>query len=71
MTSQMQGTVLKVLVQVGDQVQVGDPIAVMEAMKMEVTLAAERAGPVTAVHVTGGQSVRPGEVLVVIGEGSA
>jgi acetyl-CoA/propionyl-CoA carboxylase biotin carboxyl carrier protein len=69
--SQMQGTVLKVLVQVGDQVQAGDPIAVMEAMKMEVTLAAERPGPVTAVHVTGGQSVRPGEVLVVIGEGTA
>jgi acetyl-CoA/propionyl-CoA carboxylase biotin carboxyl carrier protein len=70
-TSQMQGTVLKVLVQVGDQVQVGDPVAVMEAMKMELTLAAECAGPVVAVHVTGGQAVRPGEVLVVIGEATA
>jgi urea carboxylase len=67
----MQGTVLKVLVQVGDQVQVGDPVAVMEAMKMELTLAAECAGAVVAVHVTGGQAVRPGEVLVVIGEATA
>jgi acetyl-CoA/propionyl-CoA carboxylase biotin carboxyl carrier protein len=69
--SQMQGTVVKVLVGVGDRVAVGDPVCVMEAMKMEVTLAAERAGPVVAVHVTGGQAVRPGDVLVVIGEGAA
>jgi acetyl-CoA/propionyl-CoA carboxylase biotin carboxyl carrier protein len=68
--SQMQGTVLKVLVQVGDRVQVGDPVAVMEAMKMEVTLAAQRAGAVATVHVTDGQSVRPGDVLVVIAEGA-
>jgi acetyl-CoA/propionyl-CoA carboxylase biotin carboxyl carrier protein len=69
--SQMQGTVLKVLVQVGDQVSVGDPVCVMEAMKMEVTLAAERAGAVAAVQVRDGQAVRPGDVLVTIGEAAA
>jgi biotin carboxyl carrier protein len=43
----------------------------MEAMKMEVTLAAERAGAVAAVQVRDGQAVRPGDVLVTIGEAAA
>ncbi|MGE4567530.1 MAG: acetyl-CoA carboxylase biotin carboxylase subunit, partial [Acidimicrobiales bacterium] len=46
-TVPMQGTIVKVLVEVGDTVEAGDPICVLEAMKMENSIAAEKAGTVT------------------------
>jgi acetyl-CoA/propionyl-CoA carboxylase biotin carboxyl carrier protein len=69
-TSAMQASVIKVLVEVGDEVSAGQTVCVLEAMKMELTLTAGAAGTVAAVHVTQGQSVRPGEVLVVVDPGS-
>jgi acetyl-CoA/propionyl-CoA carboxylase biotin carboxyl carrier protein len=64
----MQGTILKVVVEEGAGVSVGDPIVVLEAMKMETTIAATRAGTVTEVRVSGGENVGAGQVLAVIEE---
>jgi acetyl-CoA/propionyl-CoA/long-chain acyl-CoA carboxylase, biotin carboxylase, biotin carboxyl carrier protein len=62
----MQGTVVKVLVGEGDEVRIGDPVVVLEAMKMENQLLAERDGRVTDVRVGPGDSVGPGDVLLEI-----
>jgi len=62
----MQGTIVKVLVQEGDTVEVGQTVCVLEAMKMENNIAADRAGTVKDVKVEPGQSVGSGDVVVVI-----
>ncbi len=62
----MQGTVVKVLVEVGDAVEVGQTICVLEAMKMENNVNAEKAGTVTELKVAAGASVGPGDVIAVI-----
>jgi acetyl-CoA/propionyl-CoA carboxylase, biotin carboxylase, biotin carboxyl carrier protein len=65
-TVPMQGTIVKVLVEVGQAVEVGQPVCVLEAMKMENNIAADKAGTVTEVKVAAGQSVGSGDVVVVI-----
>jgi acetyl-CoA/propionyl-CoA carboxylase biotin carboxyl carrier protein len=65
-TVPMQGTVVKVVVEVGQQVEAGDTVIVLEAMKMENNVVAERAGTVTEVRVEAGQSIGGGEVVAVI-----
>ena len=60
----MPGKVLKVLVHVGDMVEAGQPMVVLEAMKMETTLAAESAAIVKQVRVEEGQTVDHGAVLI-------
>ncbi len=62
----MQGTIVKVLVEVGQEVEVGQPVCVLEAMKMENNIPADRAGTVTEIKVAPGQSVGSGDVVVVI-----
>jgi acetyl-CoA/propionyl-CoA carboxylase biotin carboxyl carrier protein len=62
----MQGTIVKVLVAVGDAVEVGQTICVLEAMKMENNVSAEKAGTVSEVRVQAGESVGPGDVIAVI-----
>ena len=62
----MQGTVLKVLARVGEVVEAGQPIAVVEAMKMETTLSASIGGTVSALNADPGQSVSAGEVIATI-----
>jgi len=62
----MQGTVVKVLVEVGDEVEAGQTVIVLEAMKMENNVAAEKSGTVTEVRVETGQSVSGGDVVVVV-----
>jgi acetyl-CoA/propionyl-CoA carboxylase biotin carboxyl carrier protein len=62
----MQGTIVKVLVAVGDTVEVGQTVCVLEAMKMENSINAEKAGTVTDVSVAAGDSVGPGDVIAVI-----
>jgi acetyl-CoA/propionyl-CoA carboxylase, biotin carboxylase, biotin carboxyl carrier protein len=62
----MQGTIVKVLVSEGDVVEVGETICVLEAMKMENNVNAERAGTVKEVRVQAGASVGPGDVIAVI-----
>jgi len=58
------GKVVKVLVAVGDQVAPGRAVIVLEAMKMENELAAERGGTVSAIHKAAGQAVDTGDLLV-------
>jgi biotin carboxyl carrier protein len=65
--SPMPGRVLKVLVAEGDSVGPGTPLVVVEAMKMENELSADRGGTVRKVHVTAGQNVESGARLVEIG----
>jgi len=65
-TVPMQGTIVKVLVEVGAAVEVGQAIVVLEAMKMENQIQAEKAGTVTEVKVTAGDTVGAGDVVAVI-----
>jgi len=65
-TVPMQGTIVKVLVNVGDTVEEGQTVCVLEAMKMENNIAADKAGTVTEVKVEAGQSVGSGDVVVTI-----
>ncbi len=58
------GKVVKVLVAPGDSVAAGSAVVVLEAMKMENELIAERGGTVSAVHKQPGQAVDTGDVLV-------
>jgi acetyl-CoA/propionyl-CoA carboxylase biotin carboxyl carrier protein len=65
-TVPMQGTIVKVLVEVGQTVEVGQAVCVLEAMKMENNIAADKSGTVTEVKVAVGQSVGSGDIVVVI-----
>ncbi len=62
----MQGTIVKVLVAVGDAVEVGQTICLLEAMKMENAVAAEKDGVVKEVRVGAGDSVGAGDIVAVI-----
>jgi len=62
----MHGTILKLLVNEGDRVEAGDPVAILEAMKMETHLAATASGTVTAIRVDAGEVVEAGQVVAVI-----
>jgi biotin carboxyl carrier protein len=61
----MQGTVLKLWVTDGDTVKAGDPLIVLEAMKMETTIDADQEGSVS-LRVDLGDSVVAGQLLAVI-----
>jgi acetyl-CoA/propionyl-CoA carboxylase biotin carboxyl carrier protein len=62
----MQGTIVKVLVAVGDVVEVGQSICLLEAMKMENAVAAEKDGVVKDIRVSAGDSVGAGDIVAVI-----
>ncbi len=62
-TSPMQGTIVKVVVEEGQQVAEGDPIVVLEAMKMEQPLKAHKAGTVTGLEAEVGATVTNGAVI--------
>ena len=66
-TSPLPGTVLAINVNVGDNVTVGQTVAVLEAMKMENNIAADRAGVVKEVCVNKGANVQEGEPLIILG----
>ena len=66
LTAPMQGLILKLLVKVGDRVQIGDVVAVLEAMKMQNEIIANRSGTVTQVHVSEGDVVGPRAPIVDI-----
>jgi acetyl-CoA carboxylase biotin carboxyl carrier protein len=60
------GTVWKIEVKVGDQVDEGDTVVILESMKMEMPVEAEDPGKVAEIRVEEGQSVSEGDVLVVL-----
>ena len=62
----MQGTILQVLVAEGESVVAGQPVMVLEAMKMETTISASRAGTVAELKAAQGDSAGAGQVLAVI-----
>jgi acetyl-CoA/propionyl-CoA carboxylase biotin carboxyl carrier protein len=62
----MQGTIVKVLVEEGQEVEANEAVCVLEAMKMESEIRTQRAGKVKEVLVEAGNTVRSGEPLVVL-----
>jgi len=63
----MQGLIVKIPVQSGDDVKLGDVVAVLEAMKMQNDIVTTVAGKVSAVYVKEGQVVTPNQPLLAIG----
>ena len=66
LASPMQGTVVKILKSNGDRVAAGDLIVVLEAMKMEQPLVANKAGTIAGLQVSVGESVASGQLLCQI-----
>lgn len=65
--SPLPGVILDILVQVGDTIKLGDKLLLLEAMKMENTIASDLAGKVLEIKVSKGETVMEGVDLVVIG----
>jgi acetyl-CoA/propionyl-CoA carboxylase, biotin carboxylase, biotin carboxyl carrier protein len=65
-TVPMQGTITKVLVEVGQEVTAGQAVVVLEAMKMENNVTADKDGTVKEIKVSPGQAVASGDLAVVI-----
>ncbi|MDE6012971.1 MAG: biotin/lipoyl-binding protein [Prevotella sp.] len=63
----LPGTIVEIKVQIGQQVNVGDTVLVLEAMKMQNNIEAETAGQVTSIVVKQGDTVMEGSVLLTIG----
>jgi propionyl-CoA carboxylase alpha chain len=64
----MPGTVVSVAVEAGDRVAAGDPVLVLEAMKMQHTVSAPHPGTITEIDVQPGTQVAAGEILAVVEE---
>jgi len=60
----MPGVILDIKVNVGDEVQAGDVILILEAMKMENEITAPASGKVSAIHASKGNNVGSGDVLI-------
>ena len=66
-TSPLPGSIIKVLVQEGQDVKKGDTLLTLESMKMENAIMADRDGKVTKIAVTAGQNVMQEDLLLVLG----
>jgi acetyl-CoA/propionyl-CoA carboxylase, biotin carboxylase, biotin carboxyl carrier protein len=62
----MQGTIVRVLVEEGQEVEADEPVCILEAMKMESEVRSQKAGTVSEVRVEAGQTVRSGEPLILV-----
>ncbi len=65
--STLGGVVESIPVSVGQAVNQGDKVVIIEAMKMKTPMIAHRAGKITAIHVKAGDAVEAGQALVSIG----
>ncbi len=65
-TAPLAGNVFKVLVKAGQQVQAGEVVMILEAMKMETDIKAQHSGEVTKIHVREGDSVAVGDVMLSV-----
>ena len=66
LTAPMPGTIIKVLVNTGDKVEQGQPVVILEAMKMENKINANATGT-NSIEVSPGQNVDTGQLLLTIG----
>ena len=64
--SPLPGVILDIKVNVGDEVKKGQTVIILEAMKMENSINADKDGKVTAINVSKGESVLEGTDLVII-----
>ncbi|HSE10418.1 MAG TPA: biotin/lipoyl-binding carrier protein [Nocardioidaceae bacterium] len=64
--AEMVANVMKVVVSPGDRLAVGDPVVLLESMKMEIPVLTETGGTVTSVKVSEGDVVQEGDVLVTL-----
>ncbi|WP_347550512.1 pyruvate carboxylase [Pseudalkalibacillus hwajinpoensis] len=64
----MPGTVIKVLVEKGERVNKGDHLMITEAMKMETTVQATRSGVIKDIHVSNGEGIETGDLLLEMSE---
>ena len=62
----MQGTIVRVLVENGQDIEAGDVVCILEAMKMENAIPAPREGVVSELPIEAGQVVQAGDTLAVI-----
>jgi acetyl-CoA carboxylase biotin carboxyl carrier protein len=63
------GTVWKIEVSEGDEVEEGDVVAILESMKMEMPIEADDEGVVSKIHVKEGQAVKEGDLVVTLDDG--
>ena len=61
------GNVWKILVAVGDKVELDDEVVILEALKMETPIYCEESGTITEIKIKEGDAVNEGDVLVVFG----
>jgi len=66
LTSPINGKVWKILVAVGDKVELDDEMVILEALKMETPIYSEENGTVSEIRVKEGDAVNEGDVLVVV-----
>jgi len=66
--SPLPGVVLELFVKVGDMVKIGQRVLILEAMKMENNIEADKAGKIVSIAKNKGDAVMEGDVLIVIGE---
>lgn len=66
--SPLPGVILDIYVREGDMVKIGQKLLMLEAMKMENTINADKEGKVTSIKAGKGDSVMEGDILIVIGE---
>jgi acetyl-CoA carboxylase biotin carboxyl carrier protein len=64
--AEMVGSVIRIEVAVGDRVEVGTTLVLIESMKMEIPVLPEQGGRVTRIAVTEGDVVQEGDLLVVL-----
>ena len=60
------GVVFQVMARPGDTVQAGEPVIVLESMKMEIPVEAPRSGSIREIRVREGQTVQEGEILALL-----
>ncbi len=65
-TAPLPGVIMKLVVKDGDEVKTGDPLLILEAMKMENTILAEASGKIQSIKVQAGSSVLQGDLLMEI-----
>lgn len=62
--SNMAGSVWKILVQIGDQIEEDQDVVILESMKMEIPIAAEEKGTVKSIKAYEGEFVNEGDILI-------